>query len=106
MKKFFTLIAAVFVATANINAQTVTISKTDGTKILLKSNQIEKIEFGADKDSLSSSASSWVIFFFQQRRTRTNTMVMAPRCRFTILPQARLVAYSRAESGARDISIS
>ena len=50
MKKFFTLISAVFVAAANVNAQTVTISKTDGTKILLKSNQIEKIEFGADKD--------------------------------------------------------
>lgn len=43
MKKFFTLIAAVFVAAANINAQTVTISKTDGTKILLKSNRENRV---------------------------------------------------------------
>lgn len=45
MKKILTLLAVVLIATANINAQTVTITKTDDTKIVLDASEIKKIEF-------------------------------------------------------------
>lgn len=51
MKKIFTLIAAAILGFCGVQAQTITVNKTDGTKVTYNASEISSIEFAPKSDT-------------------------------------------------------